>query len=601
MGSADNPDRPFASSWRRQRLTVAERVARGKAARREVPRSGHAGFSPAPDRPDPIAVLEAQGAGRVPELLPIRYGRMLVSPFTFYRGAAAIMAFDLGGTPRSGVTVQLCGDAHLSNFGLFGTPERQMLFDINDFDETLPGPWEWDVKRLAASFEVMGRARGFSGADRRAVVVACVHAYRQRMREAAAAGTLEVWYEHLEAGQLLEQVAEELRKGQVGKKDAATVQKSVVKARTRDSVRVLTRHAAKVDGELRIVADPPLIVPIEDLVTPGSEWERSDVLIKELLASYRRTLGVEHHPLEEFRYVHAARKVVGVGSVGTRCYIILLIGRDDEDPLILQVKEAQASVLEPFVGESRPSPSRAAGRCRAAPHAGGNRHLPGLAEHHRFRRRDPRLLPPPTPRLERQRRRRALARAGSHVVRPTSAERPLRAPTRVGATGSRSRRTWAGAIRSTRRSPTSLPRTPTRTSATTKRSCTPCRPVGSSPRPGSSVLRAVGDDVVQRDDARFRVGSRGQVDPQAGRRRAPRQRGPVNGRDRRSSGSRTTSGSVTERGRVAQKCVDRLVACGVANRHRAVGRGRSGAHPRSGRGDCVRRWARPNGRASRAG
>ena len=351
MGSADNPDRPFASSWRRQRLTVAERVARGKAARREVPRSGHAGFSPASDRPDPIAVLEAQGAGRVPELLPIRYGRMLVSPFTFYRGAAAIMAFDLGGTPHSGVTVQLCGDAHLSNFGLFGTPERQMLFDINDFDETLPGPWEWDVKRLAASFEVMGRARGFSGADRRAVVVACVHAYRQRMREAAASGTLEVWYEHLEAGRLLEQVAEELRKGQVGKKDAATVQKSVVKARTRDSVRVLTRHAAKVDGELRIVADPPLIVPIEDLVTPGSEWERSGALIKELLASYRRTLGVEHHPLEEFRYVHAARKVVGVGSVGTRCYIILLIGRDDEDPLILQVKEAQASVLEPFVGE----------------------------------------------------------------------------------------------------------------------------------------------------------------------------------------------------------------------------------------------------------
>src|ERR1700691_3769450 len=192
----------FASAWRRAHLTVDERVARGRDARKEAPRSSHGRWAPAPDRPDPVALLEEQAESRVPSLVPIRYGRMLVSPFTFYRGAALIMASDLAATPQSGVTVQLCGDAHLSNFGLFGTPERQMLFDINDFDETLPGPWEWDVKRLAASFEVMGRHRGFSHSDRQAVVMEGVRAYRERMREAAESGTLQVWYDHLEAGRL---------------------------------------------------------------------------------------------------------------------------------------------------------------------------------------------------------------------------------------------------------------------------------------------------------------------------------------------------------------------------------------------------------------
>ena len=202
-GQAEATRRLVSSSmarWRREHLTVAERVARGKEARARVPREAHGRWEPAPDRPDPVALLEEQAASRVPELVPIRYGRMLVSPFTFYRGAALIMAADLAGTPESGITVQLCGDAHLSNFGLFGTPERQMLFDINDFDETLPGPWEWDVKRMAASFEVMGRFRGFSAADRRAVVMAGVGEYRDRMRQAAGMGTLGAWYDQLEAG-----------------------------------------------------------------------------------------------------------------------------------------------------------------------------------------------------------------------------------------------------------------------------------------------------------------------------------------------------------------------------------------------------------------
>ena len=343
---------PFASAWRRAHLTVDQRVARGRAARAEAPRSAHGRWAPAPDRPDPVALLEEQAASRVPQLVPIRYGRMLVSPFTFYRGAALIMASDLAATPVSGVTVQLCGDAHLSNFGLFGTPERQMIFDINDFDETLPGPWEWDVKRLAASFEIMGRDRGFSPADRRAVVMAGVAEYRDRMRQAAGMGALDAWYDHLEAGMLLKLVRQEVRVKRVTKAEARAFERDVNKAHTRDNTRVFTKRAAEVEGELRIVADPPLIIPIEDIVTPGSEWEDPVPLIKKLLSSYRRTLGDHRHPIEEYRYVHTAYKMVGVGSVGTRCYIMLMLGRDHNDPLFLQTKEAQASVLERFVGKS---------------------------------------------------------------------------------------------------------------------------------------------------------------------------------------------------------------------------------------------------------
>jgi uncharacterized protein (DUF2252 family) len=343
---------PFASSWRRRHLTVDERVARGLAARQEAPRSSHGRWEPAPDRPDPVTLLEEQEASRVPDLVPIRHGRMLASPFTFYRGAALIMAADLAATPVSGVTVQLCGDAHLSNFGLFGTPERQMLFDINDFDETLPGPWEWDVKRLAASFEIMGRDRGFSPDDRRAVVMAGVREYRIRMRRAAGMRSLDAWYEHFEVGMLLKLVRREVRVKRVGKSEARAIEEMAAKARTRDSTRVFAKRAEEVEGELRIVADPPVIIPIEDLIRPGSEWENPAPLIKKLLSSYRRTLGRQHHPLEEYRYVHSAYKMVGVGSVGTRCYIMLLVGRDQDDPLFLQVKEAQPSVLERFLGPS---------------------------------------------------------------------------------------------------------------------------------------------------------------------------------------------------------------------------------------------------------
>jgi uncharacterized protein (DUF2252 family) len=343
---------PFASQWRRAHLTVDQRVARGKSARVEAPRSSHGRWEPAPDRPDPVALLEEEAASRVPMLVPVRYGRMLVSPFTFYRGAALIMAADLAATPVSGVTVQLCGDAHLSNFGLFGTPERQMIFDINDFDETLPGPWEWDVKRLAASFEIMGRDQGFSQADRRAIVMAGAAEYRQRMRQAAGMGALSAWYDHLEAGMLLKLVRQEVRVKRVTKAEAQVFERDVNKAHARDNTRVFTKRAAEVDGELRIVADPPLIIPIEDLVTPGSVWEDPAPLIKKLLSTYRRTLGGHHHPLEEYRYVHTAYKMVGVGSVGTRCYIMLMLGRDHNDPLFLQVKEAQASVVERFAGKS---------------------------------------------------------------------------------------------------------------------------------------------------------------------------------------------------------------------------------------------------------
>src|ERR1700719_3267567 len=234
---------PFASAWRRMHLTVDQRAARGRAARAEAPRSAHGRWTAPADRPDPVALLEEQAASRVPQLVPIRYGRMLISPFTFYRGGALIMASDLAATPVSGGTVQLCGDAHLSNFGLFGTPERQMIFDINDFDETLPGPWEWDVKRLAASFEVMGRDRGFSRADRRDVVMAGVKEYRVRMQEAAGMRSLEAWYEHLEAGMLLKLVRKEVRVKRVSKKEARATEEMVAKARTRDSTRVFARRA----------------------------------------------------------------------------------------------------------------------------------------------------------------------------------------------------------------------------------------------------------------------------------------------------------------------------------------------------------------------
>ncbi len=336
-------ERRFASEWRRRRLTPEQRVARGKAARALAPRSSHGAWEPPAGRADPVALLEREDADRVPDLVPVRHARMAVSPFTFYRGAAAIMAGDLAQTPVSGVTVQLCGDAHMANFGVFGTPERRMIFDLNDFDETYPGPWEWDVKRLAASFEIGGRDRGFRARDRRAIVQECARAYRRQLRRSAGQGTLGAWYAHVDAERLLAQVWREVGRGRLSKREARWAEGDVARARTRDSVRVLARRAAKVEGDLRILPDRPLVVPLEELIATGSEWEEAERLIKQLLASYRRTLTREHHPLEEFRFVHAARKVVGVGSVGTRCYILLLAGRDHRDPLFLQVKEAGPS------------------------------------------------------------------------------------------------------------------------------------------------------------------------------------------------------------------------------------------------------------------
>ena len=330
-------------------LTPDERAARGKAARNEVPRSSHAAWVPARHRPDPVGLLEEQGQSRVPELVPIRYGRMLVSPFTFFRGAALIMAADLAATARSGLTVQCCGDAHLSNFGVFASPERQLMFDINDFDETLPGPWEWDLKRLGASLEVAGRDRGYSTAERRRVVLAAAAEYRSRMKQAAALRNLDVWYAHIEVERLFERF-----KAEVSSKQLAKAKSAVAKARTRDSMQAFSKLTREVDGQRRIVADPPLIVPVEDLLPDGRQRDEVEAELRALIRSYRRTLETDRrHLLEEYEFVHMARKVVGVGSVGTRAWILLLLGRDGQDPLFLQAKEAQESVLERFVGKSR--------------------------------------------------------------------------------------------------------------------------------------------------------------------------------------------------------------------------------------------------------
>jgi uncharacterized protein (DUF2252 family) len=327
-------------------LTTAERAARGKAARSEVPRASHAAFDLTDDR-DPVAVLDEGTAQRVPELVPIRYGRMLTSPFAMYRGAAAVMAHDLAATPRSGLSVQLCGDAHLANFGGFASPERSFVFDLNDFDETLRGPFEWDVKRLAASFEIAARHRDFSDAERSTAVLAVTRSYREAMRQFATMRNLDLWYARLDLGDFAEQL-----RASKDSKQAKSLRRSAAKARTKDSMKALSRLTEDVDGEPRIVSDPPLIVPLADLAGEF-DIESLENDIRSLVRVYRRTLqGDRRQLLESFRYVDLARKVVGVGSVGTRCWIMLLLGRDSADPLFLQVKEAEASVLEPVLGKS---------------------------------------------------------------------------------------------------------------------------------------------------------------------------------------------------------------------------------------------------------
>jgi uncharacterized protein (DUF2252 family) len=324
----------------------AERTARGKEARGKAPRSAHATVDP-PER-DPVALLEAQAVSRIPELVPVRYGRMLTSPFAFYRGAATLMAHDLASTQSSRLEAQLCGDAHLSNFGGFASPERELVLDLNDFDETLPGPFEWDVKRLAASFEIAGRYRGFTADERRESVLTVARSYREAMREFAAMRNMDVWYSHLSVTEL----ASRLRQ-QSDTRQANAVDKAVTKAQTKDSMKAFAKLTEIVDGERRIKSDPPLIVRIEDLVE-GVDADAVAHIVRSVIRGYRQTLqGDRRRLFEGFRVVDSAHKVVGVGSVGTRCFIVLLVGRDTDDPLFLQLKEAQSSVLEPHLRRSR--------------------------------------------------------------------------------------------------------------------------------------------------------------------------------------------------------------------------------------------------------
>jgi uncharacterized protein (DUF2252 family) len=325
----------------------AERVARGRQARAAVPRSSHSDWAPSGDRPDPIGLLEEQAASRVPELVPIRHGRMMASPFAFFRGAAYLMASDLAGTPRSGMRAQLCGDAHLSNFGGFGSPERDFLFDLNDFDETLPGPWEWDVKRLAASFAVAGGHRGLPRKRCRELAQISVQAYRQTMLKLAGMSERDVWYSKVNASEVDQAVGSQGTHRQVKR-----LHKLVAKAYRKDSSRAFEKLTADVDGTPRIIADHPLIVPIEDLL-PDTEVQQVETWTRGFIKTYRSTLQNHHRQLfDRYEYAHLARKVVGVGSVGTRAWVVLFVGSDQNDPLFLQCKEAEPSVLEPFAGRS---------------------------------------------------------------------------------------------------------------------------------------------------------------------------------------------------------------------------------------------------------
>ncbi len=330
-----------------EHLSRADRVARGKDARAVAALGSHAEFSPGRGR-DPVGLLLGQAQSRVPELVPVRHGRMLVSPFTFYRGAALPMAADLAATPASGLRVQLCGDAHLSNFGAFASPERRLVFDVNDFDETLPGPFEWDVKRLAASLAVAGRDNGFPAKARRKIVLAAAESYRTAMREFAGQPFLDVWYAHLDVESALREFGSEVKA-----KRLREFEKLVAKAHTRDSTQALAKLTAVVDGKSQITSDPPMIVPIEELFS-DARAEEIYALIRTVLSKYRRTLQSDRrHLLQQFTLVHVARKVVGVGSVGTRAWVALMDAADGVEPLVLQAKEAQPSVLAEYAGHSQ--------------------------------------------------------------------------------------------------------------------------------------------------------------------------------------------------------------------------------------------------------
>ena len=352
-------------------LSADERKAEGEDARGRTPLSSHRGWRPVEDRADPVALLEEQNTTREPDLVPVRHGRMMVSPFTFYRGAAKIMAADLKDTPTAGLIVQLCGDAHLSNFGVFASPERKLLFDLNDFDETLPGPFEYDVKRMAASFAIAARNNGFSKADTRASTLASVAAYREAMAEFAQMSTMDIWYAHLTEDDVMAAVrgtvaetkktggkkakAKHEREVKAAKRAQKTAEKTAEKAHTRDSLQALSKLGEVVDGRYRIVSQPPIVVPARDLKAAyGMSAKDVERALHEQLRAYRATLQDDRrHLLERFEMVDMARKVVGVGSVGTRAFIALLQGRDAQDPLFLQVKEATASVLEDHLPKSR--------------------------------------------------------------------------------------------------------------------------------------------------------------------------------------------------------------------------------------------------------
>jgi uncharacterized protein (DUF2252 family) len=292
-------------------------------------------------------VLGAQASTRVQELVPIRYGRMLVSPFTFYRGAAAVMAADLAATPDSGIVVQACGDAHISNFGGFAAPDRRLVFGPNDFDETLPGPWEWDVKRMAASVEIAGRDVGLPAGRRRRLVIASVREYREGMRGFANESHLDVWYDRLNASELVDRFG-----GRLGSKGRILFAEPFARARRKTSLRAVKKLTERVEGELRFRSVPPLLVPLRELFDAAHALDEQEY-VRELIGAYAAGLDQDRrHLFGTYRFVDMARKVVGVGSVGTRAWVFLLVGRDGRDPLVLQAKEAQASVLEPYLGAS---------------------------------------------------------------------------------------------------------------------------------------------------------------------------------------------------------------------------------------------------------
>ena len=325
-------------------LSAQERHDLGRSRRSTLPRPDLANFVVDEHRPDPVGLLQSQDSSRISELVPIRYGRMLTSPFAFFRGAALIMASDLAGPEHTGLDVQLCGDAHLSNFGLFASAERSLVFDVNDFDETLPGPWEWDVKRLVASVAVAARANGFAPDEREQVVRACARAYRERMQTFAGMRELDVWYAHTT-------IDDALLAG-VDPQYAQAIRRTASKAHTRDNLQALSKLTTSVDGQRRLASDPPLLVPIDELVGEA-EARRHEHQMGALVDEYRESMEVSRHRLiTRFRYAGMARKVVGVGSVGTRAWVILLLGRDDDDPLLMQVKEAQRSVLEQYLTAS---------------------------------------------------------------------------------------------------------------------------------------------------------------------------------------------------------------------------------------------------------